>query len=1050
MAGYKSDFGSNIDYAHQRGVRDIASSLQSGVKNAGSGLGGVGAWAGELRNAQKNVTELSSKMKELEGDLAATNKATDPEKWKRLSREIANVGKATESASKKMTQMPLDAMEKGLKGIVGGLVTMNSSILGMGFDFLVSSIKRVYELQERWTKAIGGFNMKIGGTTAGLGKMTKAAVQLSGQLRGLTDGDISEAIDGFAEFNDALGSTTDKAVEFAKTSLELSRGFNLGWSGAGKLTKVMSSMDDGVDDVNSTMKSLVAASNAAGVSTNMVAKDVTEAGSYMTRFGKTNQKTFVEGAAYARKYGMSISDVQKSVEDFDMFDQAAKTASKLNTSFGTMINSMDLMLEDDPAKRFEMIRKAMIDQGLTYDKLSPKQVRLFAMTTHMSEENAAAALKARDAGESYSDFQAKAAIKEKNELDAKKLMQVQLQKTAQTMFAFGVAFDRITVAIANAIQPLLKVFGLASDGDKKFTSFGAVMESVTKTVEEFFNSLAKDPQWNDFMGTLADDLVKAGHALKEFVMSGKAAALMGDIASGMKSFYITVRDLATKAVPLLHPLMDAFLFLSKHIKELTIAWAGMKAINFASKVGGMFGGGGSSGGKGNGGGKGMALGALGVGAAGLIGGQSAGIGAGIGAMVLGPIIGPIVGGLAGKAVEMIMAGSKSDVEKAHDDLDAVIERETTTRKGLEGILEIASDHQKADDRIRHARNEILESMDKDATDQKSKTIVLNSEEADMLRRRADELMMFGKSTKITYGLIANLGEGSKLTKEQLDAIVAGSQAYETELDKLRATTQKQADLQMAQLQTSKLGLEKDSLESQAKLHKSELDTAKQQLKDMGGSAVLGIGSDMKGSFKDRALGSFTGSSGDAGMMQAAKAGPGGLLEMAAKGQIKITEEQRKRLEQEDKVNKLSIQTDKEQGELMKKQTDFLRQSVIIQLRASLMQNSAYLDFTKSTAEAGKTGNQIYADFLNTDDAKTQLGGQGGVDLLKQGSDYSSFNAKAKIDSASNSPNSSPMQNYATKTIETGNSSQVVKVELSVKNGEDLLNGFSAAIVRKGT
>src|SRR5690606_17976253 len=139
-------------------------------------------------------------------------------------------------------------------------------------------------------------------------------------------------------------------------------------------------------------------------------------------------------------------------------------------AFGTMINSMDLMMEDDPAKRMEMIRQQFLAQGKTFDTLQPKQVRYLSETLNLSEKQVAALLDVRNAHMSYSDFRAKEMAKEKAEVDAKRNMELMLRKTTQTLFAFGAAFDRITLAIAKAIAPMLRVFGLVKGSGKDWKS----------------------------------------------------------------------------------------------------------------------------------------------------------------------------------------------------------------------------------------------------------------------------------------------------------------------------------------------------------------------------------------------------------------------------------------------------------------------------------------------------------------------------------------------------------------------------------------------------
>jgi hypothetical protein len=883
--------------------------------------------------------------------------------------------------------------------------------------------------------------------TAGLKGAQRAATAWSSTIRGLTDGDIAEGIQMFADFTDAIGRTVESGDKFQKFGLQLARGFNLGGQGAGQLTKVFENIGDSGDSASATIARMVKAANLAHVPTNLLAKDIQESSVYMARFGKESEKTFVTGAAYVRKFTISMEQLRKSVEGLDMFDEAARTASKLNVAFGTMINSMDLMLEDDPAKRLEDIRQQFLAQGTTFDKLTPKQRRYLSETLKLTEDQTAALLSAQHAGESYTDFQEKAAKRDKADMDAKALMQKQLQATAQTMYAFGMAFDRVTVAIANAIKPLLKVLGLAGDGTKKFKSFGEVMESITTTVEAFFNSLAKNQKWNDWVSELARDLVRAGTALKDFVMSGRAAELVGDIAKGMKDFYITVRDLAARALPALHPLLNVFLELSQHIKGIAIAWGVMKGfnalggINMFSKAGGAGRGGGGLGGltKGLGGRLGMA--GLSAGVGGAIGGTSAGIGAGLGSLVgglfgpIGMILGPIVGGLAGKAVEWLFGSEKvkSAVEKAHDDLNAAIEAETKKREAFAGVLDAVTSHQEAQDKARKARNDILRAMDDVASKQKGQAITLNEAEVSMLKERADELSLFGKSTREVKRLIEDLGVGSKITKDQLDKIIDGSSAYEIELSKLRDATKQQAELELERLQVSSVGQQKTALELTTKLREAELKDAKRQLAEAGGTIARG----------DSALDRLPRGASASGILAASDL-PKSMLNVMGG----LTRDERKRLELEAKIDKLDLDNTMDQKKLIGLQTDFLRQQTVIELRRAVMSDSNFLAFQRGADEAGKSLDQQLLDFIGS--GQSALANDPyALSLLREGSNLKSIATGTRVQAtpipASNRIEVPPEFNLAARQPSSSSSSSSsvnVNVELNVDGQK-----FTGAVVK---
>lgn len=1098
MAGYKETFGGNVDFAYGQGL-DMTKRLENnarGLANAGRGLAEM---AGKARSATAGIKGLNKEIADLESQrkLVAAGSA----EFAKLTKQINNARESSRKFAKQLTQLPFDSLEKGLGKLTGGLIAFNGTILKMSFDFLITSIKKVYDLQEKWTKAIGGFNMKLGGMTAGLKGAQQAATQWSSTIRGLTNGDINEGIQMFGEFTMAIGRTVKAGDGFSKLGIQLARGFGIGGAGAGALVKVFENIGMSADDSAKAMKTSIAAANQAGIPVNMLADDLAKSTSYMARFGKEGQKTLITGAAWARKYDITLQQLKTTVEGFDTFDEAAKSASSLNSAFGTMINSMDLMMEDDPAKRLDMIRQQMLAQGMTYDRLSPKQRRYFTETMHLSEEQTAALLDATNAGESYSDFQAKAAAREKKEGDAKKLMQKQLQSTVQTMFAFGMAFDKVTVAIGNAIKPLLVVLGLAKDNGEQFTSFGGVMKNITNTVVEFFNSLAKNDKWNNFMKELGKDLLRAGAGLKAFVMDGRAANLIGDLAGGMKSFYTTVRDFVIKLSPMFRPALDLIMKLSGYIKELSYAWAGMKVFNMvggtgtlgsiASALGGIGkGSGGTSGAAGTGAagnagtspgkgkGKNMARGAGKMAMAGLagatgamLGGAEAAIGASIGSLIgsfmgpLGTVLGPVIGGLAGKAVEWIFGSpkAKSELDKAREDLSNTMEREAKKREQLTSILDVASSNQRSQDRIRQSSNSILSRMEEAALKQKDKSLVLNATEVEMLQQRAGQLSMFGDKTDEVKDILKKLGEGSTISAGEISSLIQGSRDYETELVKLRDIAEKQAEIEMDKLRTSKLGQESAALEIKAKLHETELNAAKARLKDLGGATDArykskegGVGytskvwgwDDKEMSLQEKAD-MFKARAHSAEMRMKDKNISSAEQELLKK-EMEHFRKAEERANLEAKINKLALSTTGEQKDLVQKQAALFRQQSISELKKIISGSDDFIEFQKT---ATGTRDQQIIDFVKS--GKSLFSNdQAALELVSEKMNFGDVVSprQAEVESIPSSmssyvpPMAAPM-NFARSTQQSTAQPTIIINNTLMLDSVPLTNGLSSAAVR---
>ena len=812
------------------------------------GLSSIRGLAEEARNVQKQLATLKQRAAALEEIRRRTEPATKA--FAQLTYQINETNNAISRVQRSARNVGLDLLERSLGGVTKKLISFNTTLVGLSFDFVIDSIKRVYDLQEKWARSIGGLNMRLGGLSAGIRSVTRVATRWSSVMRGLTNDDIQTGIQMAEEFTLTLGRMS-KAVDFERWGLQVARGFNLGGQGAAELGQALDSIGVTVGEASKLMGGdLVSAAQQADVPVNLLAKDILDSSTYLARFGKNSSQAFIQGAAYARRFYISMQQLRGAVESFDMFDDAARTASKLNTAFGTMINSMDLMMEDDPAKRMEMIRQQFLAQGKTFDTLQPKQVRYLSETLNLSEKQVAALLDVRNAHMSYSDFRAKEMAKEKAEVDAKRNMELMLRKTTQTLFAFGAAFDRITLAIAKAIAPMLRVFGLVKGSGKDWKSFGAVMSEITSTVEEFFNSLAEgqpnSQKWQDWMQTIATDIVRAGRALKDFVMSGRAARLVGDLSETVKNFYTWIRDLGLKAVPYLNTLAQAFLFLANNVKVLAAAWLGIKGLNSLVRPGGAMG---AVAGLAGGGNKGLGAGRIakaGIGVAGgvaagaVLGGGGASIGGAIGGMIgqfMGPFgaaLAPVVGAVLGKLVDHFTRDE--EMEDSRKRLADAQSAAANSAQRLSVFQERAAIALRKSD-LERSRG------DKAILDLQRGKQLFEIKDKEALIARVKQLQGFGKNHEAVAKAFEALTTNGQLTKDMLQALRDASADYNSKLSSLRDQT-----AEFIKLQQEKMGFEVDEIKTSILKNKqaavdleiAELKRQKAQLGDVSIGDTLSV------------------------------------------------------------------------------------------------------------------------------------------------------------------------------------------------------------------
>jgi hypothetical protein len=468
----------------RRRVVDFANALDRAT-------GKVSTLEGSFREAVKTSEDLANQI-----DKLASKTERTAEESKKLSKLTMQFEKASSSANvlaKVVTEKLSRAFDQLGKKIIKAWTNLASS----GIDKLEAGIKRVYEYTERWTRAMGEFRTRMGAASHQMAAASKIARQWEGTMHALT-GQFGQGIPMVAEFAEGIQrALQDSDKSLAIFSLKVGRTFGLSAEQVGQMVRSMENLSETASDQKQFWGTIADQADKAGLNLGQFSQEIVHSREFLLRFGKAGQKVFVESAAYVRRLGVSLKSLEGFYDLTDTFEGATKAAARLNTTFGTVINSLDLMLEQNPAKRFEMVRQQLIAQGKDVKNLMPQEIKLISETIGLTVDETNAMLKSGQTFEAYQKQKQKSIDVERRVKDA-------MNKTALTMYSFSLAADRITVAIANAIRPFLKLIGLAGKGDKDFHSFSEVMESITARVIGFFNALGKNKQFQDFLGRMAD------------------------------------------------------------------------------------------------------------------------------------------------------------------------------------------------------------------------------------------------------------------------------------------------------------------------------------------------------------------------------------------------------------------------------------------------------------------------------------------------------------------------------------------------------------------
>jgi hypothetical protein len=117
----------------------------------------------------------------------------------------------------------------------------------------------------------------------------------------------------------------------------------------------------------------------------------------LTKLGANGEKAFKDLARVQKITGFEMQQLLNLTNKFDTFESAAEMTGKLNAALGgNFVNAMDMMMETDPAKRFESIRDAIESTGLTFDTMSYYQKLFYTESLGLKDVSQLAAMMSGD------------------------------------------------------------------------------------------------------------------------------------------------------------------------------------------------------------------------------------------------------------------------------------------------------------------------------------------------------------------------------------------------------------------------------------------------------------------------------------------------------------------------------------------------------------------------------------------------------------------------------------------------------------------------------
>lgn len=216
-------------------------------------------------------------------------------------------------------------------------------------------------------------------------------------------------------------------------------------------------------------KSSTGFSDSFGVSQKVVARGIAEMNADIANFGSMTVHEMGRAATYVQKLGLEIKDVIGIIDRYDNFEDAAMGAAHLAQAFGANVDALQMMKEQDPTKRLDMLRKSMAAAGVDAESLSRQELKLLSQQTGLSEEAAKTAFSLKNQGVSMADLEKQ---QQKNEKRA--------MTQEEAMVRLAGSIERVIKSGQSAGGFFTQFFKGFERGVKRFSPFRRVLRFIRR------------------------------------------------------------------------------------------------------------------------------------------------------------------------------------------------------------------------------------------------------------------------------------------------------------------------------------------------------------------------------------------------------------------------------------------------------------------------------------------------------------------------------------------------------------------------------------------
>ena len=440
-----------------------------------------------------------------------------------------------------------------------------SYLLSKAWQFLTKAFDTWQNLQRKWAETMGKIAQQTGASAAQMQNLRGTVQGLRTTFSGL-EGDV-DGIRLAGEFTGELAvafrQVNQITPQFARGMLEVSRGFGVGAQGAVDLYRTISMGATGAaTSVTDFGAQMIRFAGSIGANAATLTKDFIDARASVSQFGSQGQETFRRAALMANHFGFETKKIFDMMKGFDTFQQASENVNQLNAMMGTSLSSFELMMEQDPTKRLEMIRGQIMATGQTWNRMDRFQRMAIARTLGVEEDVAARLFQENKTFEDLEQERRQAAERQQRDAEMQRsnqqMMNSLLHRTTVIFEDLGRQLEQTWNILAEAFAP---IFGdLNRDMVGLARQFNAWLSKITKT-KEFQNTIKK----------IANSLQEAFKYLKDNLPT-------------WEQFKQKVQEVWREAKPFVEGLWTFMKWLAEHPTVLTAIFVGLTVAKFAPLI----------------------------------------------------------------------------------------------------------------------------------------------------------------------------------------------------------------------------------------------------------------------------------------------------------------------------------------------------------------------------------------------------------------------------------------------------------------------------------